>query len=968
MPLIIVIALLIIIGLLWKSGKAESLFITLGIKSARAGSWLSSDEGTWVSLPEQLPYRDFVEGDEVVETDDGWMWAGLYLDIVSSDGFSDGDWNTRYEQLNRVLTGLPDRTWVQIITSVDNDSTASTRTLSRLAARAPNPTLATILKARARHIELDARRGIVCTTKTYAFIGRQRETVKQKLPLRAFWSSSAHVDLEREAFENLRAETLNAREYFASAYQSAGGRAYPINSQQIFSLIYERLNPERGEQIPTPLLPPKGPGAALTYRTPVRKLDSEQTIHDGNSRNLHSGQLANMLSDLEDAGVIDVTRSNSERSVGSTPLQPSAARLTWIAGAGLFADSPRDRLCLEPIEVMPDYFIIGRKPVLVISLHQLPTLVFAGLAECLTRHPKMCFPFEVTTSFQIGDRYEWDDKLAKKATRLLINLQRSTRPDQTEQMSVEEIQQLRADVRRGDAKLGEVGLAVVISAPTVQELYRRRDVVLMALRSMEGLEGVVEKHLPMPQLTSTLPCAPHADGRRRACLSRDAVGLMPLTGGSRGPVREDDATMVFERVDGGLFFWNPHTPLFPSGMSLVCGGSGSGKSGLLNYMRTALAGAGYRLMTIDFGGSSARVCAALGGRFLDITDPRKAYKLGLFDIRPKPGEQYQPEELTEEGLPRDRLAAVENLLEQLCLDPRVRTHQGLHPTAAGYLRTAVRRTYGNLVGTTPQLDDFIHTLHLARSEDREVAKELAARLEIYASEGSLGRFLNESPDAEEIPTDCPYIVFDLRAAKDDPRLMLVAALAVNSFIRRLLSINRTIPKYLDVDEFNVVSTNPLICNVINETMRTARKLNMLGTVASQSPGDFAASADNPAASGIRDNCEIFFLMRTSNPEGTSQIFQLKSGAARLLRQLQTQTSEAWRDCVLLWPGGGCAHLRLRFGPLDQRLLLAAGHELSTLPEALKDAMSVSPNSTVPVRLQQALATDGLGTSLARITA
>ena len=427
--------------------------------------------------------------------------------------------------------------------------------------------------------------------------------------------------------------------------------------------------------------------------------------------------------------------------------------------------------------------------------------------------------------------------------------------------------------------------------------------------------------------------------------------------------------MIFERADGGLFFWNPHTPRFPSGMAVVVGGTGSGKSGLLNYTRTALAAAGYRLLSIDFGGSAARPCAALGGKFVDITDARCAYRLGLFDIRPHSGEAYERDQLTPEGLPRDRLAEVEEMMEQLCLDPRAGREAGLHPRLSSYLRRAVRDTYATLVGDTPRLDDFISTLRLARSRDRELAEELAARLEIYAAEGSLGRFLNEAPDAEEIPSDCPYLVFDLRHARRDPRLMLVASLAVNAFIRRLLHSDRRVPKYVDVDEFNVVAENPLICQIINETMRTARKLNTLGSVATQSPGDFAANAVNPAAAGIRDNCEIFWLLRSSNPHLMAEVFQLRPGVARLVRELQTRTSDAWRDCVLLWPGGGCAYLRLRFGPVDGRLLLGAGHQVATLTAA-RTELSAAMNGSAkpPARLLEALELDALnnpGTPLAK---
>lgn len=989
-PTILIITFFIASFLLWKTGLGERFFTYLGWKAERGTRWLTSGAGVWVRLVDYLPYRDFIEGDWVVDTKDGWLWGGLYIEVVPSDGFSGAQWNNAYAQLNRIFTGLPDETWVQTITYLDNNVSKGVAVYERLEKGRVGAVLQTILKARAAHLKQQSKAGLICNSRTFVFVGRRKKMVTQKVPGRGLISLSSYVDLEEEDFRQLRDETLRARDYFSAALRSAGGRAQPLTSEQIFALIYEDLNEERASIHPVPRLDIPSPTGGLTYQTPVIKIEESTrsaAVEERAEDDIESqgDQLSHLLDELTSEGVIDAPIE--ERLKGSahpTPGVPHAAlpfqaedevRRMWITAAGLFAESPRERLAFEPIEVYRDYFRVGERLVMAISLQQLPTLVFAGLCEALTRHPEMCFPVKVATSFEIGDRYDWDNRLAKKCSRLQLNLERSRRPDMDEEMSVEDIMRLRADVKSSEAKIGELGMGVVFSAPDLNELYRRRDIVLMAMRAMEGLEGTIEKHMPLPQLAATLPCAPHDDGRRRACLSRDAVAMMPLTGGGGGPVREDQAIMVFMGVDGHLVHWHPKPKHFPSGMEIVCGAAGSGKSGLLNFKRTAMSSAGYRLITIDLGGSSYRVCAALNGTYIELTDARRSYKFGLFDIRPRRGESYSAEALTAEGLPRDRLAEVENLLEVLCVDPRNPQLTMLSMREAGFLHKKIAETYERMGGEVPRLDDFIDTLKIyALKDERELAEELSARLSIYASDSSMGRFLNESPDAEEISTDSPYTVFDLRHAIDNPRLMLVASLAVNAFVRRMLQVDRRVPKYIDVDEFHVVAKNPLICNMINTTMRTARKLNMIGCVASQSPSDFEFNEANPAAAGIRDNAEVFWLLQTSNVNKAKEVFQLKPGVARLVDELQTQASDAWRDCVLLWPGGGCAHLRLRFGPLDQRLLLgAAAEDVVGLPEAMSAAMNVSPHGQVPPALSQALREDALGArtsgaALARATA
>lgn len=964
---------------LWRTGYADRLASFFGFNFGRGTAWLTSAAGVWVRLADELPYRDFIEGDEVVETEDGWLWGGLYLECVPTDGMGGAQWNSLYAKLNRALTGLPDETWVQVIDDVSNDTGAAESVYERVERACADETLRTLLRARREQLRREGRAGLISTTRTFVFVGRRRKALTQRVPARALFSPTTFIDLEYEDFKELRAETLRARDFFAAAIRSAGGAALTLTSEQMYALVYESLNETRALKHPAPALGVPSPTGGPTYRTPVVKVGQGAPGRHAQAAaaapaTAVAAEWTELVSDLllEFAGDDEQARPQATQAQDEQCglVQDDDARVTWITGAGLFADSPRERVCFEPIEVHRDFMVMGERPTQVVSLQQLPTLVFAGLHEVFTRHPEMSFPYRLVTHFRVGERYEWDDKLAKMHTRLQRNLERSTRPDLDEELTADDIRALRADVRRGEAKIGEFGLAVRYSAPDLPELYRRREVVLGALRAMEGLEGTIEKHLPLPQLTATLPCAPHGDGRTRACLSRDAVALMPLTGGPRGPVRADDAMMVFERVDGGPFYFHPKPKHFPSGMAIICGGAGGGKTGLLNYVRTMLAAAGYRLITIDLGGASYRVCQALGGTFIDVTDARRSFKFGLFDIRPRAGEEYERDALTADGLPRDRLAEVQNLLEVLCTDPRNPQLSALSMREANFLHQKVVETYERMGAEVPRLDDFIDTLEIyALKEERELAEELAARLKIYASDGALGRFLNESPDAEEINTNSPYTVFELRHAIGQPRLMMVASLAVNAFVRRMLALDRRIAKYIDVDEFHEVAQNPLICTMINTTMRTARKLNMIGYVASQSAGDFDYNQANPAAAGIRDNAEVFWLLKQNNVGKTAQVFGLKPGVARLVGELDLQASDAWRDCVLLYPGGGCAHLRLRFGVLDQRLLLgAAGTEMVELPAALTAAMSVSPQGHIPARLQHALTADALGAKVAKAIA
>jgi hypothetical protein len=91
------------------------------------------------------------------------------------------------------------------------------------------------------------------------------------------------------------------------------------------------------------------------------------------------------------------------------------------------------------------------------------------------------------------------------------------------------------------------------------------------------------------------------------------------------------------------------------------------------------------------------------------------------------------------------------------------------------------------------------------------------------------------------------------------------------------------------------------------------------------------------------------------PQLAGQLFELPPGVVRLISSLESQASSEYRDAVLVYPGGGCVHLRLRNGALDRRLLLGAGREAASLEEALADV-----EGPVDTRLGRALRADGLG--------
>ena len=885
----------------WKTGLGELLVNKSTNKFCDGMAWLSSPDGAISSLPEELPYWDFYN--DFVLTKDGYLWAVVEVTPVATGGYSGNDWKQVGDSLNRVFTSMPEGCWIQTIHIINSDISEALSVYERLGKKAKkaNSPLLPLISSRARDLASKANVGYLQATKTYIFIGLQREKKLIRNPFRSIFSSSYFQEIEAEEFKELEETLIRARKTLINNFNAAGGSAKAVSSRVAFELAYKQLNPQR----------------------------------------------AKMLSPYYNRGR---TKAAIKEGITLSSLREN-----------LFATNPRETLCFTSAEVENWYTKFGdeKKGDVVyvgnVSLYKLPTRTFAGLMTWLTKAGEIDFAIEISTSFQVGVYQEWDEKLQRTLSWRRRQLQiHQEDPNKDEQIEALEIDSVREQLRRGEEKIGLIGLQITFQADSKPELKYRKDTIISLVRRLEGMQCIAEPYIPFELYLAGLPCNAPSDVMVKPCLSRDAVALSPFTStGSGVPISE--ALHVFETTDGRFFYWNPKSVYFNSGMYLIIGQPGSGKSSLYNILRSISHLNGRRIVILDFGGSATRFCLAVGGNYIDVTDPTKVTGLGLFNIRPLPDEEYEPGELTEDGLPYDKLEALEKTMEVLCLDPK---EESLGAEKVAMLRKYIRETYANLVDEIPKVDDFIFSLKNALADERPLANELAARLSIYKTNSSLSRFLNDQ--SNPLPVDNPCTVFDFRGAIDDERLMLVATMAVGNFTNRFLRVNskfRQVEKEIQVDEFRVISKYRPILEIIDLMFTTGRKSNAIVSAASQSPGDFYNH--EIAAKRIKEQSEVFFIFPGQSPKYVAETLDLSDGEIREFSRLQSAGGD-YKECVVLYPTPGirrgCNSLRLDLGILDRRLMLGAGVEKATLEQAIADI----DTDEVAECFYDALVADGLG--------
>lgn len=617
--------------------------------------------------------------------------------------------------------------------------------------------------------------------------------------------------------------------------------------------------------------------------------------------------------------------------------------------------NPRELLCCTNVDIEREHLKLGDVYAATLSLHRFATRVSPKTMESLFRSGTIGFDVDICAHFRVENWLNYDRRLDREEADLQRRLTTNPSPDQD--VKLEQIQSVRRQLRTGDEKIGLFGFAVTVTAPTELELRRRLDIVIAEVRKCEGMELVVERTWPLEQYLATLPCSAHTDRRERPVLSRHAAWLMGFSGEPTG-MTPREASIVFQLPDGGVLLWDQTSERHVLNNAVVCGQSGSGKSALMMLLRFAHLSQGRRGFVIDYRTSGRRLVKLMDGIDVDITNPSAApFLADLFDAWPR-GSDVRPEELTEEGLLRDRVYEVEELLARLCSEE-------LDHVKRVFLNRAIRRTYCDLSeDDVPTMDDFLHRIGNSTREERESSYWLSERLSLYRSDQALGMYFNQRGNAIDF-SEARLINFDFASSKGNSKLLLIGTLAAKMVIERALfsARARAAGSFLHVDEFGMLAQSPVLARTVDDLVRTARKYDMQITLASQRAEDFVEQENIRA---IATDLPVRYLFKMA-ADTAAKAFNLTLGEAQMVAGLSSGGSE-YRDCALIAPSGR-ARIRLRHGPVEGRLFMeaATGKEAFTAkdaismlpanaPEALVSALELEPRRIGQSALQEAKAT------------
>lgn len=368
--------------------------------------------------------------------------------------------------------------------------------------------------------------------------------------------------------------------------------------------------------------------------------------------------------------------------------------------------------------------------------------------------------------------------------------------------------------------------------------------------------------------------------RSHGMLSSNMTDLVPLYGGFPGM---KDGRLLMNNSDGTPIMMDPFTNMTPAPHQLVVGGTGSGKSFLVNaltmQMRSQYAP---KTIIIDKGRSFEDLCESTDGQYVYLVaqeqpDGRKPICLNPLHINDVEGSTEARQATSEE------IETMQDSIVAMCksgtADEGGKT-ESVPKASVNLIQTVLIEIFATRqLGQELMLSNFAEALE----ERGEEGKQLVRRMTEFLKTGIYGEMFDGPLDVD---WDNPMIVIETERFADR-QAMDVVMLSILAQIDQYMKFRlpTEMRKMLIIDEaWRVLAQH---ARAVGQVYREARKYNCSITLISQKLSDFAkiVASEGEADDGISANTSHYYFLG-SNPadrRGARDLLELEDEAERLWR-------------------------------------------------------------------------------------
>lgn len=430
-------------------------------------------------------------------------------------------------------------------------------------------------------------------------------------------------------------------------------------------------------------------------------------------------------------------------------------------------------------------------------------------------------------------------------------------------------------------------------ADTKKDLDLNRRLLLSQMSGMGSAAGVIESFPTYFITNSSLPGSVEQQFRARKMLAEMAADLTPIDCGLIG---HDDPVCLFKTAAGALFpldLWSKADVTAP--MSLVMGGTGTGKSFLVNQLVMQHLVGDPVVVILDIGGSYRRQTELLGGTSISF-DPAKPFCFNPFQVY-----GVNPDGSLKNPTPGER-AKIGACIEALAVPPE--DGNALLPVEMiNAIDTAIEQTFHKAVSNQKRLvtlsDFYQHLLQIPGP-----GTELATRISPFLKRKQYGAWIDGPTDVD---LTGKFLNIDLKGIKKDRRLCAAMIPILMNYIEDVLIRNPARRKIVVMDELWELITNERIVGFVVGAWKTYRKEGAALIGSTQSLG--GDIADTPIADALIGNTHTWFLLNQGvkdHFEKASQVLDLTEGQRTILSNTKFKASlnargemENYRSCLLI---------------------------------------------------------------------
>jgi conjugal transfer ATP-binding protein TraC len=436
-----------------------------------------------------------------------------------------------------------------------------------------------------------------------------------------------------------------------------------------------------------------------------------------------------------------------------------------------------------------------------------------------------------------------------------------------------------------------LGMTALFAAQTRAHLTEHLEEASAAFAQLSGITPYQEGVALLEQFGALAPFSGRVNERLHLVMEENATDFIPINGPWRGSERP---VVLLGNRWNSVTALDPFDPHAANWNGIIIGGSGTGKTFLMQRIVNEVLRTGADLVIVDRGFGYAPLVQLYGGEVISF-DVTGCVGLNPFDLPPGVTE---PDDDKTNFL----LALIRAMIPGNAADTSLEDAILMAAIAQTYARHRTEYTVNGVVDvavTGATLSDLVRVLvtleeigdRPVRELERDIARQLALKLTRWTGDTPFGRLLDRTTT---IPAEAPIMYYETSRLERYPELQNVATLIISEEVWRRVKRQPSRRKLVVLDEFSALLDIPQAADFIVELYRRFRRYNAAVYAVTQTLKDFTA----PQATGILQNTTFHYLFPLPGEDALIQeLLNLPDEAIAEFQRLVT--SERYRE-VLVW--------------------------------------------------------------------